>query len=99
MATMYSPSDPIFYLHHTNVDRLYTLWQAAHPNVQWQHNGIRVDGRQASGWDRLGPLRPMVWEVLNPGYLCYYYQSYDPRQPPPPRMFYLESVSVTMTFV
>lgn len=26
-----SPNDPVFYLHHCNVDRLWALWQYAHP--------------------------------------------------------------------
>ena len=26
-----SPNDPVFYLHHCNVDRLWALWQHAHP--------------------------------------------------------------------
>ncbi|CAG8720088.1 1794_t:CDS:2, partial [Scutellospora calospora] len=25
--------DPIFYLHHSNVDRLIAIWQACHPNA------------------------------------------------------------------
>ncbi|CAH0043243.1 unnamed protein product [Clonostachys rhizophaga] len=28
-----SPNDPIFFLHHAMVDRLYWLWQALHPRV------------------------------------------------------------------
>ncbi len=28
----YSAFDPIFFLHHTNVDRLFAIWQALHPN-------------------------------------------------------------------
>ncbi|KAH7103323.1 Di-copper centre-containing protein [Auriculariales sp. MPI-PUGE-AT-0066] len=29
----YAAFDPMFWLHHTNVDRLLALWQALHPNV------------------------------------------------------------------
>mmetsp|Transcript_24392 Transcript_24392/g.27292 ORF Transcript_24392/g.27292 Transcript_24392/m.27292 type:complete len:608 (-) Transcript_24392:236-2059(-) len=27
MGTNWSPSDPLFYLHHSNVDRIWTMWQ------------------------------------------------------------------------
>lgn len=32
MATMLSPSDPVFWLHHAEVDRLWWIWQQSHPN-------------------------------------------------------------------
>jgi tyrosinase len=28
-----SPNDPIFFLHHCNIDRLWTIWQRQHPDV------------------------------------------------------------------
>ena len=31
MAGPGSPADPIFWLHHANIDRLWAKWQAAHP--------------------------------------------------------------------
>jgi tyrosinase len=31
MGDMTSPNDPVFWLHHSNCDRLWTLWQALHP--------------------------------------------------------------------
>lgn len=31
METMYSSNDPIFYLHHANVDRLWAVWQGLYP--------------------------------------------------------------------
>ena len=27
-----SPADPLFWMHHANIDRIYTLWQNAHPD-------------------------------------------------------------------
>lgn len=44
-----SPSDPAFFLHHSNIDRVWTLWQAQNPgktvcvkrykhHIQWQLN-------------------------------------------------------------
>jgi len=35
--------DPIFFLHHCNVDRLLSLWSAIHPNV-WVSKGESEDG-------------------------------------------------------
>lgn len=29
MATAHSPSDPLFFLHHANVDRLWAEWEAS----------------------------------------------------------------------
>lgn len=35
-----SPSDPVFFPHHANIDRLWSQWQAADPaNRQYQYNG------------------------------------------------------------
>ena len=31
MATNRSPADPIFWLHHANIDRIWAQWQTAHP--------------------------------------------------------------------
>jgi tyrosinase len=34
MATSESPADPVFWLHHGNVDRLWALWQRRHPRAR-----------------------------------------------------------------
>jgi hypothetical protein len=34
-----SPNDPVFFLHHCNVDRLWALWQAANPGLPYVPNG------------------------------------------------------------
>jgi tyrosinase len=36
MGPMSSPNDPVFFLHHCNVDRLWAEWQAAHPTVPYK---------------------------------------------------------------
>ncbi len=33
MLPMTSPNDPVFFLHHCNVDRLWVQWQAQHPDA------------------------------------------------------------------
>ncbi len=40
MATGRSPADPIFYFHHCNIDRLWSIWQLNNPDlVQYEHTG------------------------------------------------------------
>lgn len=33
MLNMTSPNDPVFFLHHCNIDRLWALWQHKHPSA------------------------------------------------------------------
>ncbi len=40
MYWMSSPNDPIFFLHHCNIDRLWARWQADHPNEGYHPTGI-----------------------------------------------------------
>jgi tyrosinase len=38
-----APSDPIFWMHHANVDRLWWQWQQAHPGLNptlTEHSGV-----------------------------------------------------------
>lgn len=35
--------DPIFYMHHANVDRLLALWSALNPDI-WVTRGKQYDG-------------------------------------------------------
>jgi len=35
MATMYSPSDPLFWSHHSNIDRLFAIWQDCYDYEQY----------------------------------------------------------------
>ncbi|MEO1129286.1 MAG: tyrosinase family protein [Planctomycetota bacterium] len=36
MVEMTSPNDPVFFLHHCNVDRLWAAWQQMHPGEAYQ---------------------------------------------------------------
>jgi hypothetical protein len=31
MASASSPADPLFFLHHANIDRIWSEWQVTHP--------------------------------------------------------------------
>jgi hypothetical protein len=35
MAGDFSPNDPLFWLHHANVDRLWAIWQTM-PGQEWR---------------------------------------------------------------
>ena len=36
MVPSTSPNDPVFFLHHCNVDRLWAEWQDSHPTINYQ---------------------------------------------------------------
>jgi len=43
MQTMYSPSDPLFWSHHSNIDRLFALWQDCHDYEVYNETSITSD--------------------------------------------------------
>ena len=45
--TSYSPSDPIFWLHHCEIDRLWWVWQQSHSNV---HPSVPRESLQLTPW-------------------------------------------------
>ncbi|KZZ99247.1 putative domain, di-copper centre [Beauveria brongniartii RCEF 3172] len=78
-----SPNDPVFFLHHTNLDRLWANWQAEKPSRKLEYNGraSKDDTKAAAsvndvlGMKGLGPDLA-VKEVMNTqsGILCYRYK-------------------------
>ncbi|KAG5663138.1 hypothetical protein KAF25_001074 [Fusarium avenaceum] len=64
LATEFSGFDPIFWMHHTQVDRLWAYWQAMHPN-QLSFTGSYSGGSRYSTpqGTRITPTSP-----LNPFY-------------------------------
>ena len=55
MLPISSPSDPVFFLHHCNIDRLWALWQAQNPGQGYQPSGDGPTGHNLNDlmypWD------------------------------------------------
>jgi hypothetical protein len=43
MSTMYSPNDPVFFLHHAMVDKMWWKWQMGCSNFTYMYNGSYTD--------------------------------------------------------
>lgn len=91
----YAAMDPIFFLHHTNIDRLFAIWQAIHPATTWNSQyqnqygtyGIPA-GTEENANTALTPFRwsatdyftsNEVWSTLSLGYA---YPETDPSAAP-----------------
>lgn len=84
MLTSASPNDPLFYLHHANVDRIWAKWQAANPTRLTDYNGWKdrnetipahIDDEMPAG--NFSDHRPVVRDYMNikGGILCYEYST------------------------
>ena len=76
METMSSNNDPLFYLHHANIDRYLDLWRKQHPNSPY--NGAHRNRSPVSVRDVLQPLNATAGEAMNqlPNVkYCYEYSS------------------------
>ncbi|KAI8865694.1 Di-copper centre-containing protein [Ramicandelaber brevisporus] len=75
ISTMYSPNDPIFFLHHANIDRHYYMWQAQ----DWSRRATAYGGNNRNGsparlTDSLPGLGGTVGDYIDPrDPLCYTY--------------------------
>jgi len=49
MDTAASPSDPLFFLHHANIDRLWDRWQQAHPGSVPPNPNEKLQSRPIEG--------------------------------------------------
>ncbi|OAJ42659.1 hypothetical protein BDV3_006765 [Batrachochytrium dendrobatidis] len=80
-----SSNDPIFFLHHTNIDRLYSKWQDMHPHQKYEYSGKRTkestySNARTTDHIRMWGMGPdhQVKDVLNTmggGRMCYRYSN------------------------
>lgn len=65
--TRFSPTDPIFWLHHAEVDRLWSQWQINYPNAHPPLSGVdRVFDPWNSSYDTVMSIELMGYTYGNP---------------------------------
>ncbi|KAI8815083.1 hypothetical protein BJ742DRAFT_848001 [Cladochytrium replicatum] len=70
MARYYSPNDPIFWPHHAQIDRIYTLWQQKHVGVA---DFPELDTIIDLGVYNINGESVTVRDILDSKQLCYEY--------------------------
>ncbi|KAJ9059829.1 hypothetical protein DSO57_1037458 [Entomophthora muscae] len=74
---MWSPNDPIFYLHHTFMDLLWSKWQERHPNSD-PYEGKRYNLKRTPK-DKFTPWKNITVEStfdIKNSFYCYTYPEY-----------------------
>jgi tyrosinase len=69
MNSSSSPADPLFWLHHANIDRLWARWQKAHPRARPKNASERLQPKSLLGLE----FDVKVADVLDLGALGYRY--------------------------
>ncbi|KAJ1934147.1 hypothetical protein EC988_008898, partial [Linderina pennispora] len=78
MSTMYSPVDPVFWIHHSNIDRLYAQWQAVSPGERtFMYTGVDGDKKPVSPTDQMPSYSEPIYSVMRLGFgkSCYTYDT------------------------
>jgi hypothetical protein len=74
MAAFHAPSDPLFFLHHAFVDKLWADWQRLQPEHLTAYGGENRDGSPATLEDTLPGFPEITVEsVIRTQSLCYTY--------------------------
>jgi len=77
LVNMLSPYDPIFWLHHVNLDRQWNAWQLMRPEFLSNYGGMsRFPNallRQASSNDIIYPWNIATFKVFNTEDMCFKY--------------------------
>ncbi|KAJ1902365.1 hypothetical protein LPJ66_000125 [Kickxella alabastrina] len=81
MDTMYSPEDPAFWIHHANIDRLFSQWQAVNPDERtYLIDGVAPDGSVMTlNTPLVGGTSKPAYTVMRLGYgdMCYTYDTIE----------------------
>ena len=88
MTAMHSPNDPIFWLHHSNIDRLWWNWQRtgiknspsrrrSTVNPLTDYRGRTSDGARVQSSDMLNPFGLTVNQTFISEALCYTYAPFS----------------------
>ncbi|PVU85062.1 hypothetical protein BB560_007169 [Smittium megazygosporum] len=77
MATMASPSDSLFFLHHSFMDYLWSKWQQSSSGNLMSFDGTDIDGNIVSVSNQLSAYNIPVSDVMVLGYgkMCYSYDT------------------------
>ncbi|KAK9767309.1 hypothetical protein K7432_003004 [Basidiobolus ranarum] len=77
MTVMTSPNDPLFWLHHAFIDKIWADWQATNPGRAREYNGKRTKGGNALPTDIMNPFNVPVSALLDTtaSGLCYRYSN------------------------
>jgi tyrosinase len=73
MSIMQSPNDPIFWLHHAYIDKIYARWQQGSASLVSNYGGTNSDGSRATANDALPSYNARVRDVFDTTALCYTY--------------------------
>lgn len=74
LRQLYSPNDPLFWIHHANVDRIWLKWQNKFGIYQYEGPKIAGQKELANLTDVLDLFGVKVINVMNINELCYKYE-------------------------
>ena len=81
MTHMRSPNDPIFWLHHSFIDKIYHDYQILAGDAL-KYDGENPDGKKVSTKDILAPFKWTVGDASKVDYFCYQYQPFSKQKGP-----------------
>ena len=77
MAAMHSPNDPLFWFHHSNMDRMWAEWQDKDPRRLSDYSGQTVGNRRVRLSDIMDPFNVTAADAVDYRRFCYQYQPYS----------------------